>query len=114
MIRFMMVQGDVLVDDPKNGYRQMARSGMELDESGSYLIATTPHSTAQIAVAGRIISLAQSSFLRVSRARTWHDTHNVGWSRDAKLFIGKLWSQIAGDGRDPGDVGTGGGGGVRG
>jgi hypothetical protein len=106
----MMVQGDVLVDDIRKRYTQMATSGLELDETGNYLIATTQTSSAQIHVNGKIFSLGQSSFLRIGHSgRTWLDRHYESWTRDARVFIGRLWYRIAGDPRDP-DEGSGGGG----
>jgi hypothetical protein len=114
MIRFLTVQGDVLVDDVKNRSSQMATSGLELDETGNYLIATTQNSSAQINANGKIISLGQSSFMRVGRrGDPWVESHHQTWQRDFKTFIGKLWSLIDRDPRNP-DWGGSGGGGVRG
>lgn len=113
MVRFLMVQGDVIVDDKKNSYFQMARSGLELGDDGNYLIATTESSKASFLVDGHPISLGPSSFIRISRDQTWLDKHRTPWTRDVKFFLGKIWSRIAGDPRDP-DEGSGGGGGIRG
>jgi len=114
MIRFVAVQGDVLVDDTKNRYSQMATSGLELAETGNYLIATTQTSSAQIIVGRGVISLGQSSFLRIGpNGKTWMDRHYERWTKDFKVFIGRLWYRIAGDPRNP-DEGIGGGGGIRG
>jgi hypothetical protein len=102
MIRFLTVQGDVLVDDVKNRSSQMATSGLELDETGNYLIATTQNSSAQINANGKIISLGQSSFMRVGRrGDPWVESHHQTWQRDFKTFIGKLWSLIDRDPRNP-------------
>ena len=116
MIRFLSVNGNVIVDDVKNRYSQMATSGLELDETGDYLIATTQTSSAQIHVGGGVISLGQSSFLRIGRGgKTWMDRHHESWNRDIKLFVGRLWYRIAGDPRNPDwNSGGSGSGGVRG
>jgi hypothetical protein len=114
MIRFVTVQGDVLVDDAKNQYSQMATSGLELDGTGNYLIATTQNSSAQIHVNGKTISLDRSSFLRIGRDRTWVSSHYFSWQRDFRVFIGKIWSIVANDPRDPDPPAYGGGGGIRG
>jgi len=115
MIRIQTVAGNVIVDDVKSGLRQMARSGMELDDRGNYLIATAEKSSAEIiAPNGQSISLKEKSFLRIRGDRTWLERHTIQWNRDMRTFCGRLWSRIAGDGRDPGDSGPSGGGGVRG
>lgn len=101
MIRFMMVQGHVVVDDVRNGYREMARSGQELDDNGNFLIVTAPGSKADIMINGKTLSLGASSFMRVSRDRTWMGRHYASWTRDLKTFVGKIWYRIAGDKRDP-------------
>ena len=105
MIRFITVQGSVVVDDKRNGYTQMAVSGLELDETiGNYLIATTTTSSAQIFAGGKIISVGQQSFLRIGRdGRTWLDRHYDTLAHGTKLFIGRLWARIANDPRDPGE-----------
>jgi len=48
-----------------------------------------------------------SSFLRIGRSgKTWMDRHYESWTRDAKVFIGRLWYPIAGDSRET-DYGSG-------
>ena len=52
MIQVVMTQGDVLVEDRKNQYTEMARNGMTMDERGNYLIATTQTSRAELMING--------------------------------------------------------------
>lgn len=101
MIKFVMVQGHVAVDDVKNGYRVMARNGLELADTGNFLVATAQGSKAEILVGGKTLTLGPSSFMRISRDRTWIDRHSSSWSRDLKTFVGKIWHRISGDPRDP-------------
>ncbi len=111
MMQITTVQGNVLVEDRKKGYTEMARSGMTLDALGDYLIATTPTSRAQLMVNGQTVELPPSSFLRIGRGRTLSERHNESWTGDVKLFVGKIWARLA---RDYPDLGSGGGGGIRG
>jgi hypothetical protein len=110
MIQIMMAQGDVLVEDKKKAYTQMARPGMMLDEGGNYLIATTATSRAQIMVNGQLIKLEPSSFLRLRGDQSWWDRHTEHWRGDAKLFLGRLWARVAKIAPDDAK----GGGGIRG
>ena len=112
MFKFIMVRGNVLVDDVKNRYSEMARPGMELDEGGNYLIATAQNSYAEMLVGGQHVSLGPESFCRTNGPKSATGRHNVKWTRDVRLFFGKLWAHIANDSRW--DVGGGGGGGIRG
>lgn len=119
MIRFRTIQGDVIVLDLKNGYCEMARSGMELPESGKYeyVIVTTRTSSAQVEAADRTISIGQSKALLVAHNRIREASHNVEGSRGGiRLFLGRVWSRIhqALGGNDHWDEGGGGGGGIRG
>lgn len=102
MIHIQQVQGNVVVDDIKNGYTQQARSGMELDLGGNYLIATAQNSSLKLSISGKDFSLGASSFIRINGTRTWIDRHLESWSRDSRIFIGKLWARIHNDPRDPG------------
>ena len=112
MIRFTGVFGNVLIEDKKNHYSQMARNGMDLDETGDYLIVTTENSAAVINAFGDYINLPPSHFLRLDKNRKWKDSHYYR-GRDFKLIIGKIWFKIAGDPRNW-DPGGSGGGGIRG
>ena len=103
MIKFLSVQGNVVVDDVKNRYTQQARNGMELDVGGNYLIATAQNSSVKLSVNGQDFSLGASSFIRINGSKTWIDRHMESWSRDSRIFIGKLWARIC---NDPRDVGT--------
>ena len=103
MIHIQQVQGNVVVDDVKNRYTQQARNGMELDVGGNYLIATAQNSSVKLSMNGQDFSLGASSFIRINGTRTWMDRHMESWSRDSRIFIGKLWARIA---NDPRDVGT--------
>ena len=64
MIHIQQVQGNVVVDDIKNGYTQQARSGMELGLGGNYLIATAQNSSVKLSISGKDFSLGASSFIR--------------------------------------------------
>jgi hypothetical protein len=102
MIHLQQVQGNVVVDDIKNGYTQQARNGMELDTGGNYLIVTAQNSSVKLSANGQDFSLGASSFIRINGTKTWLDRHMESWSRDSKIFIGKLWARIQHDPRDPG------------
>lgn len=108
MIQFIDVAGDVLCDNESLAYIQMARSGMEMDESGNLLIATTASSYATILINGEKVVLRPSSFLRIRGESTWLDRHSETWKSDAKLFIGGIWKHVAGAPRDPGGGTVGG------
>jgi len=110
MIQITTVQGDVLVEDAKKGYTEMARGGMTLDAMGNYLIATTATSRVDITVNGEVVKLGPSSFLRIRGDQTWWERHTEYWARDVKKFLGRIWVRVA---RDRPDLGPGGGG-VRG
>ncbi len=112
MIQITTVQGDVLVEDAKKGYTEMAQSGMTLDTMGNYLIATTQTSRADIMANGQLIKLGPSSFLRIRGDRTWWEKHTESLTAgNVKLFLGRIWARLA---RDHPDLGPGGGGGIRG
>ena len=102
MIQFNEVQGEVLISDVDKGYNQMAEKGTELSEQGNYLIASDLTSSAEISIGGRSFPLAPKCFLRVRGNRTWLDRYSESWSPYAKLFLGRIWSCIARDPRDPG------------
>jgi hypothetical protein len=94
MIHIQQVQGNVVVDDVKNRYTQQARNGMELDVGGNYLIATAQNSSVKLSVNGQDFSLGASSFIRINGTKTWIDRLLESWSRDSRIFIGKLWARI--------------------
>ena len=94
MIQITMVQGDVLVDDRKNCYMQMARNGMRLDAKGNYLIVTTASSRAQLMVNGQSIKLDPSSYMHIHGARTWWERHKEVWAGNAKTILGRLWARV--------------------
>jgi hypothetical protein len=103
MIRFLTVHGDVFVDDKRKGITQKATSGLELDETtGNYLIATTKNSSAQLYAGGKSFTLGQLSFMRIAPdGRTWWDRHWETWGYDSKILLGRIWSLIDRDPRDP-------------
>ena len=103
MISIQLVQGNVVVDDVKNCNTQRARSGLTLDAGGNYLIATARNSSVKLSVNGQDFSLGADSFIRINGSKTWMDRHLESWSRDSRIFIGKLWARIH---NDPRDVGT--------
>jgi len=105
------VQGDVLIEDAKKGYTEMARSGMTLDAMGKYLIATTATSRIELMVNGETVELPPSSFMHIGGGQTLSGRHEESWTRDVKRFAGKIWARLA---RDHPDLGSPGGGGVRG
>jgi len=102
MIHIQQVEGNVVIDDIKNRYTMQARGGMELPLGGNYLIATAQNSGAKITVGGKDFTVGASCFLRINGTRTWLDRHMESWSRDYRIFIGKLWARIYNDPRDPG------------
>lgn len=100
MIQVTGVHGDVLVQDVKNQYMQMATTGMRLDPMGSYLIVTTSASRAELLAGGGRVSLPPSSMMRIRGDRTWWERHSEAWSGDVKLFFGRLWAKIAREHKD--------------
>jgi|SRR5208283_1265932 len=100
MTCIVSVNGEVLVDDALRKYSQMAASGLWLDATGNYLIATTATSSATVMINGKMIILGPSSFLRVRGDRSWWDSHHETWNKDFRLFIGRLWARVANDPRD--------------
>ncbi len=112
MIRILMVQGDVLVDDKERGYMQMAKMGLVLPDRGNYLIATNATSRASIDVGGKIVLLEPSCGLRVRPdGRSWWERHGLAPGGDSRLWLGRVWAKMGGTTKD--DT-LGGGGGIRG
>lgn len=103
MIRIVNIQGDVLIDDRKQGYIQMARPGMMLPDRGDCLVVTNNTSRAQINIDGKLIRLEPSSYLRLRPdGRTWWDKHGLAPGGDARLWLGRIWAKMGGPTGGPG------------
>jgi len=103
MVRILIVQGDVLVEDRTQGYLQMARNGMVLPDRGDCLVVTNTTSRAQIDIGGKIIQLEPSSYLRLRPdGRTWWDRHGLPPGGDTRLWIGRIWAAMGGPTADSG------------
>ena len=115
MIRILSVQGDVLVDDKRRGYQQVAHNGMVLEAGGDYLVATNATSRASIDLGGsRVIKLEPLSFLHVGPAgKPRWDRHGLWPSGDVRLWLGRLWAKCGashdrfGYGEEKGSAGGG-------
>jgi hypothetical protein len=101
MFKFQLVQEDVIIEDRKNRYCEMARNGLELDESGDYLVATDQNSKAEILAGGGIVNLRSRSYMLISRNRSRIGERYFTWTRDVKIFLGKIWSHIEVSGLGP-------------
>jgi|SRR3954469_25736020 hypothetical protein len=97
MIRFMNVQGDVLVDDRKKDDRFMARDGLMLDPAGDYLVVTTQASSADVHTPAKMTRLVPFSYLRIGGDRLLQGKHNVIWlARETKAFLARIWALAGG------------------
>lgn len=113
MIRIVNVQGDVLVEDKRRGYQEMARGGMILEDGGDYLVATNATSGATIDVGtGETVRLGPLSFFTCGPHRkTWWGRHGLAPSGDMRRWLGLIWMRLGGECRDDS---VSGGGGIRG
>ncbi len=108
LIHFVVVTGDVAVDD-RVSFTQ-ARSGMDLETGGRpHIILTGDHSTASFNVGDRpeIITLRANSVLHVHYPRP---TLVESATQNLRLLAGKLWSKIDKGEWKPETWGSGGGG----
>jgi len=97
MIRFVNVQGDVLVDDRRKDDRFMAHDGLMLDPMGDYLVVTTQASSADVHAAGKMTRLGPYSYLRAGGNRLVNGKHNIVWiARDTKAFLARIWALAGG------------------
>jgi hypothetical protein len=97
MIRIMSVQGDVLVEDRKLGYLQMARPGMTLPDRGDCLVVTNATSRAQIDCGSKVVQLGPLSYLRLRPdGRSWWDKHGLAPGGDTRVWIGRVWAKMGG------------------
>jgi hypothetical protein len=97
MIRFMNVQGDVLVDDRKKDDRFMAHDGLMLDLMGDYLVVTTQSSSADVQTPNKMTRLGPFSYLRVGGTRLLEGKHNILWiARETKAFLARIWALAGG------------------
>ncbi len=101
MIRIVTIQGDVLVEDRKKGYMQMAQPGMTLEDRGDLLVVTNSTSRATINLGGTDIKLEPLSYLRIRpTGRTWWDRHGLAPQGDARRWIGMIWAKMGGPTND--------------
>ena len=101
MIRIVTVQGDVLIEDRKLNYLQMAQPGMTFEDRCDLLFVTKDTSRATINVSGTEIRLEPLSYLRVRpTGRTWWDRHGLAYGGDARRWVGMIWAKIGGPTND--------------
>jgi hypothetical protein len=110
MIRILSVQGEVLVDDKRRGYQQMARAGMILEDGGDYLVATNASSSVHIDTGtGETVRLGPLSFFTFGpHRRTWWGRHGLAPGGDMRRWLGLIWAKMGGECKDDMISGSGG------
>jgi len=112
MIRIVAIQGDVLIEDRRLGYMQMAQPGMLLEDRGDILVVTNTTSRATINAGGIDVKLGPLSLMRIRPdGRTWWDRHGLAPFGDARWWIDLIWDKLGPRERE---VAVNAGGGVRG
>lgn len=95
MFKIQMVQGNVGIEDLRNRRPQVAKGGMEFNDPGEYLIATAANSSAKILVGGQTFTLGPQSVMRICPMGSETCRHQEPWSRDVKIFLGRVWMRVA-------------------
>ena len=94
MLEFLVVHGDVVVEDKKNKYMQAARPGLKLPDGGQYLIVTGPTSSAVLLGKKNKFRLPESSVLWVTDQKGFLARYYDQISHDSKIQIGRVWAKL--------------------
>jgi hypothetical protein len=120
MIKFILVQGDVRVDDKRKGHEQnhlVPVSGMTMPLVGTdCIIATGPGGRATLLINSEPVELKHDSFLRIQPdGRSFLQKHTERLGKQGRLFFGRLWAMAMKKfGTERTEITGSGGGGIRG
>jgi len=98
MIKFILIRGDVRVDEKDLGGRDKASfkatQGLILHEKGRNLvIAAGTGSRATLTINGEPVELMHDSFIRVKPdGRSFLQKHKEQLGKESRLFFGRLWA----------------------
>lgn len=97
MIKFILVKGEVWVDNKTDQVTVMPRNGETFPSRGKELmIATGPNGRATLAINDDPVELRGNTHIHVqAKGRCWlarHTTRPGGGS--TKLFFGRLWAMV--------------------
>lgn len=121
MIKFILVQGDVHVDEKDLNGKEMgsfkATPGMALPLKGRNLvIAAGTASRATLTINGQPAELKHDSFIHIKPdGRSFLQRHKEQLGKESKLFFGRIWAKAMEHfGTEREEITGSGGGGIRG
>ncbi len=94
MIKLEIVQGEVEFTDMIKNRTELARNGMNIDDTGDhhYRFRSKEKSQANIIINGSCINLKPNSELNLTNMKDRVKTHPA--CQGAKLIIGKIWAKV--------------------
>jgi len=95
MIRFILVRGDVWIDDRRKKQTVKASSGLTMPFVGAdCLIATGRGASATLTINGEPAELRHDSFIRIKPdGRSFLQKHKEILGKDLKLWLGRRWAE---------------------